>query len=168
MSLWYSRKSSSHVQEKWFNEWYAAGIDYYHTYSYDIWDSWSIIIFFPNGYRVGGVKFPTNAISPDDPSIIAWEYWIVAYLMKIPDPKFPLFSRLTKFQQCMFKTIQLILTSSNGPTKIPYIRSLCVEVHCAIIEYENEKAKRGHYFVQLVDLDDPNDQWQNDFQNNKK
>ena len=32
-------KISSHVQEKWFNEWYAACIDYYHNYSYDIWES---------------------------------------------------------------------------------------------------------------------------------
>ena len=32
-------KISSYVQEKWFNEWYAAHIDYYHNYSYDIWKS---------------------------------------------------------------------------------------------------------------------------------
>jgi len=27
---------SSHVQEKWFNEWYASCIDFYHHCSYDI------------------------------------------------------------------------------------------------------------------------------------
>jgi len=27
---------SPHVQEKWFNKWYGAYIDYYHYYSYDI------------------------------------------------------------------------------------------------------------------------------------
>ena len=32
-------KISFHVQEKWFNEWYAACIDCYHNYSYDIWES---------------------------------------------------------------------------------------------------------------------------------
>jgi len=29
-------KISSHVKEKWFNEWYAADIDFYHHYSYNI------------------------------------------------------------------------------------------------------------------------------------
>jgi len=29
-------KISFHVQEKWFNEWYATCIDYYLHYSYDI------------------------------------------------------------------------------------------------------------------------------------
>ena len=32
-------KISSHVQEKWFNEWYVACIDYYHHYSHDISES---------------------------------------------------------------------------------------------------------------------------------
>ena len=39
-------KISSYVQEKWFNNWYAACINYYQNYSYDIWESWSITIFF--------------------------------------------------------------------------------------------------------------------------
>jgi len=29
-------KISSHIQEKWFKEWYAACVDFYHHYSYDI------------------------------------------------------------------------------------------------------------------------------------
>jgi len=56
----------------------------------------------------------------------------------------------------MFERIHWILTSYNGP-KIPYIRSLYAEVHCAVIEYENEKSKAFHYLVKLVDLDDVND-----------
>jgi len=32
-------KISSYVQEKWFNTWYAACIDYYQNYSYDIWEA---------------------------------------------------------------------------------------------------------------------------------
>jgi len=43
---------------------------------------------------------------------------------------------------------------------VSYNRSLYVEVHCIVLEYENEKAKVVHYLVQLVDLDDPNDQQQ--------
>ena len=54
--------------------------------------------------------------------------------------------------------IQWILTSPDGPIKIPYIRSLYVEVHYAVIEYENKKIKPAYYLVQLVDLGDPNDQ----------
>ena len=29
-------KISSYVREKWFNEWYATDIDYYHYYFYDV------------------------------------------------------------------------------------------------------------------------------------
>ena len=47
--------------------------------------------------------------------------------------------------------------STDCPTKISHIRSSYVEVHCAVIEYENEKAMPAYYFVQLVDSDDPND-----------
>ena len=32
-------KKSSHIQEKWFNDWYAACIDSYYNYFYDIWES---------------------------------------------------------------------------------------------------------------------------------
>ena len=31
-------KISLYAQEKWFNEWYVACIDYYHNYSYNIWN----------------------------------------------------------------------------------------------------------------------------------
>jgi len=34
-----------------------------------------------------------------------------------------------------------------------------VEVHCVLIEYENEKDKRAHYLVQIIDYYDPYDQW---------
>ena len=72
---------------------------------------------------------------------------MVACLMEIPDPKYPFFSRLTKFQQCMLKRIHWILTSLNGPTKNLYNRSLYVELHCAVIEYENENTKPAEFLV---------------------
>ena len=66
----------------------------------------------------------------------------------------------------MFKRIHLILTFPKGLTKFPYVKSLYVEVHYAIIEYENGKAKLAHYPVQLVGLDDPNDKRQGWFPKN--
>jgi len=154
------KKISSHVQDKWFNEWYVACINYYHNYSYDIWKSWSTIIYFSNKSRVGGVSFPTNSISSNDSLIKVWEYGMIVYFIKILDPKFSFFSTLTKFQQCMFKKICWILTSPNGPTKIPYSRPLYLEVHYILIEYENGRAKASHYLVQIIDYDDLYDQWQ--------
>ena len=59
-----------------------------------------------------------------------WGYGMVVYLMEIPNPKFPFFLRLTKFQQYTFKRIHWIPKSPNSPTKIPYIRCLYVKVHC--------------------------------------
>ena len=38
-----------------------------------------------------------------------------------------------------------------------------VQVHCAIIEYQNGKAKPANYLVQLVDLFNPNYEWQERF-----
>jgi len=35
-----------------------------------------------------------------------------------------------------------------------------VEIRCALMKYENEKAKPAHYLVQIVDLDNPKDQQQ--------
>ena len=64
-------KISSHVQQKWFNEWYAACINNYHNYFYDIWESWSTMIYFFDKSGVGGVSFLTNSISPNDPVIKA-------------------------------------------------------------------------------------------------
>ena len=58
----------------------------------------------------------------------------------------------------MFRRIYWILTSTDGPTKIPNNQCLYVEVHCALIKYENEKAKLAHYLVQIVDYDEPYDQ----------
>ena len=60
-------KISSHAQEKWFNEWYAACIDYYQNYSCDIWSLRVQTICFPNKSGVGGVSFPTHSISPNYP-----------------------------------------------------------------------------------------------------
>jgi len=85
---------------------------------------------------------------------------MVVYFMEFPDPKYPFFSKLSKFQQRMFKRIHGILTSFDGPTKIPNNRCLYVEVHCAVIEYKNEKTKPVHYLIQIVDFDDPNYQRQ--------
>ena len=67
-------KINSHVQEKWFNEWYAACIDFYHHYSYDIYESWGATIDFPDKFGVGGVRFLVNSISSDDPIMKAREY----------------------------------------------------------------------------------------------
>jgi len=47
----------------------------------------------------------------------------------------------------MFRKIYWNLTSLDGLTKIPYNRSLYVEVYYATIEYENGKAKLAHYHV---------------------
>jgi len=60
----------------------------------------------------------------------------------------------------VLKRIHWILTSPDGPIKVPYNRILYIEVHFTLIEYENVKAKSAHHLVQLVDLDDPNDQQQ--------
>ena len=56
----------------------------------------------------------------------------------------------------MFKMINWIFISPDGPTKVPYNRSLYVQEHCAIIECENKKSKPAHSLVQLVNLDDRN------------
>jgi len=58
----------------------------------------------------------------------------------------------------MFKEIYWILTSLDGPTKNTYSKPLYLEVHCALIQYENGRAKLGHYLVQIIDYDNPYDQ----------
>ena len=80
--------------------------------------------------------------------------------MKIPDPKYPFFSKITKFQQCMFRRIHWNLTSPDGPTKIPVNRCLYLELHCALIEHKNGKAKPAHYLAQIFYYNDPYDQQQ--------
>jgi len=60
-------KISSHIQEKWFKEWYTAIVDFYHHYFYDIWESWSTTIYFSDRSGVGGICFPTNSLSSCDP-----------------------------------------------------------------------------------------------------
>ena len=112
-------------------------------------------IYFSNKSGVSGVNFPTNSISSNDPVIKAWEHGMVLYFMEIPDPKYPFFSKLAEFQQCMFRRIHYILTSPNGTTKIPNNRCLYVEIHCALIKYENVEVKLAHCLVQIVDYDDP-------------
>ena len=87
-----------------------------------------------------------------------WKYRMVVYLMKILYLKYSFFSRLTKFQQFMFRRIHWILPSPDGPRKILYIICLYVEIHCALIEYKNEKFKPVNYLIQLVDLDNYRDQ----------
>ena len=54
--------------------------------------------------------------------------------------------------------IYQVFTSPYNPTKFSYNRSINIEVHCIVIEYENEKAKPTHYLIQLIDLKDPHDQ----------
>ena len=74
-----------------------------------------------------------------------WEYVLIVYFMKIPCPKFAFFSRLTKFQWCIFRRIHWILTSPDGPRKNPNNRCLYVEVHCALVKHENGKTKPDQY-----------------------
>ena len=85
----FKKKISSHVQKKWFNEWYADCIDYDHNYSYDIQKFQSTPIYFFDKPGVGDVSFPTNSVSINDPVIKASEYGMVVYFMEIPYPKFP-------------------------------------------------------------------------------
>jgi len=92
-------KISSYVQEKWFNTWYAIYIDYYQNYSYDFWEAWSTTIFLPDRYGVDGVRFSANALSPEDPTMKAWEYEMIAYFLEISNPEKPFFQSLTKFQK---------------------------------------------------------------------
>jgi len=82
---------------------------------------------------------------------------MVVYVMEFLNSKFPFFSTLTKFQQCMFKTTHRILTSRNDLTKISNSKYLYMVVRCALIKYENGKAKLAHYLIQIVDFDDPID-----------
>ena len=96
--------------------------------------------------------------SLNDSIIKAREYGMILYFIKIPDPKFSFCSKLTKFQQCMFRRIYWILTSLDILTKIPFSRCLNLEVHGALIEYKNEKAKLAHYLIQIIDSNDPCDQ----------
>jgi len=90
-------KISSHIQEKWFKEWYAACVEFYHHYSYDIWEFWSITIYFFDRSGVGGICFPANSISSRDPVFKAWTYGMILYFSEVPDPNFPFFSTLTEF-----------------------------------------------------------------------
>ena len=114
-------------------------------------------IFFPDKSRVGGVRFPTNLLPSEDPVMKAWEYGMVAYFLEIPNPKNPFFQSLTKFQKCMFKRIHQIFISLDSPTKFSYNRSIGIEVHYAVIEYENEKEKPAHYVIWWTDLEDLDD-----------
>jgi len=86
-----------------------------------------------------------------------WECRTIAYILKIPYPRYPFFSHLTKFQKCMFKRIHHVFTSLGSPTRAPYNKNLHIDVHSALIEYENRKAKPTHYLVQLTNLEDLND-----------
>jgi len=90
-------KIRSHVRKKWFNEWYAACIDFYHYYSYDIWESWGTTIYSLDKSEVGGLSFPANSLYPNNLVFKVWEYGMVLYVIEIPYPKFPFFSKLTKF-----------------------------------------------------------------------
>ena len=95
--------------------------------------------FFFDRFGVGGVRFPANTFLPKDP--IMKEYEMIVYFLEIPNPEKSFFKSPTKFQKCMFKKIHQVFISPDNPTKFPYNRSIDVEVHCAVIEYENRKAK---------------------------
>ena len=61
------------------------------------WSLGGTTIYFSGKSGVGGVSFPTNSISLNDPIIKAWGYRMVVYFIEILDLKFLFFSRLTKF-----------------------------------------------------------------------
>jgi len=87
-----------------------------------------------------------------------WEYGMVACFLKISNPENPFFQSLTKFQKCMFKRIHQVFISPNSPTKFPYNRNIDIEVHCAVIEYENGKVKPAHYLIRFTDLENLDNQ----------
>jgi len=82
---------------------------------------------------------------------------MIAYFLEIPNPENPFFQNLTKFKKCMFKRIHQVFISPDSPTKFSYNRSINVEVHCAIVEYEHGKATPAHYLIRLTDLEDFDD-----------
>jgi len=88
----------------------------------------------------------------------AWEYEMVIYFSEIPNPENPFFQSLTKFQNYMFKRIHQVFISPDSPTKFSYNKSIDVEVHCAVIQYENEKAKPAYYLIRLTNLKELDDQ----------
>jgi len=47
--------------------------------------------FFPERSGIGGIRLPTNSISPNDPIMKAWEHRMVAYFMEITYPQYPFF-----------------------------------------------------------------------------
>jgi len=60
----------------------------------------------------------------------------------------------------MFKRIHQVFISSDSPTKFSNNKSIDVEVHYAVIEYKNGKAKPAYYLIWLTNLEDLDDQWQ--------
>ena len=57
----------------------------------------------------------------------------------------------------MVKRIRQVFIFSDSPAKIPYNRSIDVELYYAVIEYENEKTKIAYYLIRLTDLEDFDD-----------
>ena len=88
-------KIISYVQEKGFNDWYAACIDYYHNYSCDTWELWNAVIFFLDSFGVGSIRLPADSIPLHDPIMKAYEYEMVAYHIEVLDLNDPFFSNLT-------------------------------------------------------------------------
>jgi len=72
---------------------------------------------------------------------------MVAYFLEIPNPKNPFFQILTKFKKCMFNRIHEVFMSLDSSIKFSYNRSIDVKFYCAVIEYENGKAKPTHYLI---------------------
>jgi len=57
----------------------------------------------------------------------------------------------------MFKRILQVFISPDNPIKFPYNRSINIEVHYAVIDYENGKAKAAHDLILLTNLEDLDD-----------
>jgi len=66
-----------------------------------------------------------------------WEYRTIAYFLEIPYPENTFFYCLTKFQKYIFKRSHQVFISPDSPMKFLYNRSIDIEVHWAVIEYEN-------------------------------
>jgi len=59
----FKKKKSFHVQEKKFNEWYAAYIDFIFNIPMIFGSLGGTLIYFSDKSGVSGVSFPTNSIS---------------------------------------------------------------------------------------------------------
>jgi len=101
------------------------------------------MFFFSNRFGVDSVRFPLK----DDLIMKVWEYGMIDCILKFPNPEYPFFSHLTRFQKCMFTRTDQVFTSPNIPMRAPYNTNWHIHVHYALIEYEHRKVKSDNYPV---------------------